>query len=357
MSMLAEHVEVVIGVDTHKHTHTAAVVASSTGAVLAETTVAADPAGYAALIELARAHGELRAWALEGAGGYGAGLATALGVAQELVVELDRPVRSRRRNGAKSDPIDAVRAAREALARAELGQPRSGDERAALQVLLATRRAAVQAAGDARRELHALVVTAPETVRARFRGQGTKAMITTAARLRPHAHTEQVHVFAAMSALRALARRIHTLDTEAEEHQSAIAGIVTAWRPDLLTVCGVGPIVAATILAAWSHTGRFRHEGAFASLAGTAPIPASSGQTQRHRLNRSGDRQLNRAVYTVVITRLRHDPDTRAYAARRRSEGKTDREIRRCLSRYITRQLFRHLEHPPAATTNIPDAA
>ena len=120
--------------------------------------------------------------------------------------------------------------------------------------------------------------------------------------------------------------------------------IIRSWRPDLLEF-GVGPIVAATVLCAWSHPGRIHSEAAFAMLAGVAPIPANSGQvTNRHRLNRSGDRQLNRALHTIVLTRLRLDPSTRAYADRRRAEGKTDREIKRCLKRYIARQLYRHLE-------------
>jgi transposase len=137
---------------------------------------------------------------------------------------------------------------------------------------------------------------------------------------------------------------------EAAEHEKAIRAIVVSWRPDLLALTGVGPIVAGTVLTAWSHAGRCRDDGAFAMLVGTAPIPASSGKTVRYRLNRSGDRQLNRAVYTVVITRLRRDPATRAYAERRRAEGKTDREIRRCLGRYVTRQLYRQLETAPPTT-------
>src|SRR4051794_2650546 len=157
--MLAELVDVVIGVDTHKHTHTAAVIVVNTGAVLAQATVSADPSGYEALLELAAEHTEhagqrrLRAWAMEGSGGYGAGLAAHLAEHNEFVVELDRPARAARRAGAKSDPIDAVRAAREALGRTVLAQPRTGPERAALQVLLTTRRAAVQAATDGQRQL------------------------------------------------------------------------------------------------------------------------------------------------------------------------------------------------------------
>jgi transposase len=124
---------------------------------------------------------------------------------------------------------------------------------------------------------------------------------------------------------------------------------VRSWRPDLLQLTGVGPIVAATVLTAWSHPGRCRDDAAFAMLAGVAPIPASSGKTVRHRLNRSGDRQLNRALHTVVLTRLQRDERTRAYAGRRRAQGKTDREIKRCLKRYIARELYRRLETPPLA--------
>ena len=173
MSMLAELVEVVIGIDTHSETHTAAVVEVATGGVLARATVTADPDGYAELVTLAEQHPGLRAWAMEGSGGYGAGLARHLADAGEWVVELDRPQRPARRAGAKSDPIDAERAARDALARTRLAAPKTGPERAALQMRLTARRMAVQAATDAQRQLLAMVITAPEVVRARFRGQST----------------------------------------------------------------------------------------------------------------------------------------------------------------------------------------
>jgi transposase len=343
--MLAELVEVVIGVDTHKHTHTAAVLATATGAVLATVTVTADPDGYAQLVALAEQHPGLRGWAMEGSGGYGAGLARHLAAAGELVIELDRPVRPARRAGAKSDPLDAERAARDALARTRLAQPKTGAERAALQMRLTARRAAVEAATDAQRQLHALVITAPEPVRARFRGQSTRSMITTALRLRATAADAETST--ARAVLRDLARRIRVLETEALGHERAIRALVRTWRPDLLDLPGVGPINAATILTAWSHPGRCRNEGAFAMLAGAAPIPASSGTTVRYRLNRSGNRQLNRALHNIALSRLRHDPATRAYADRRRTQGKTDRDIKRCLKRYIARQLYRQLETAP----------
>ena len=349
MSMLAELVEVVIGVDTHSQTHTAAVLDARTGAVLAGATVTADPDGYAELVALAEAHSGLRAWAMEGTGGYGAGLARHLADADELVVELDRPKRPTRRAGAKSDPIDAERAARDALARSRLAQPKTGPERAALQMRLTARRAAVEAATAAHRQLLAMVITAPEVVRARFRGQTTRAMIATAAALRPSVSSADVEVVTALTVLRELARRIRFLEAEALGHEKAIRAIVRSRRPDLLELDGVGPIVAATVLTAWSHPGRCRDDAAFAMLGGAAPIPASSGKTVRYRLNRSGDRQLNRALHTVALCRLQRDPRTRAYAERRRAEGKTDREIKRCLKRYIARELYRRLETPPAA--------
>jgi transposase len=348
MSMLAELVEVVIGVDTHTDTHTAVVLAVDTRAVLATATVSADADGYAQLVALAENHGGLRGWVMEGAGGYGAGLARHLHERGELVVELDRPQRPARRHGAKSDVIDAERAARDALARVRLAAPKTGGQRAALQMLLTARRAAVEAAGDAQRQLRALVITAPEQVRARFRGQTTHQMLITATRLRPHLHAGEVEVGTALSVLRALARRSTALTQEAGEHERAITAIVRSWRPDLLELPGVGPVTAATVLAAWSHPGRCRSDAAFAMLAGAAPIPASSGKTVRYRLNRCGDRQLNRALHTIALSRMRYHQPTRDYTDRRRAQGKTDREIRRCLKRYLARQLYRQLETPPA---------
>jgi transposase len=347
MAMLADTVELVIGVDTHKHTHTAAVVVAATGAVIAQATAAATPAGYRQLLALAEQQPGQRVWAIEGTGGYGAGLTRFLSANHEQVVELDRPKRTVRRHGAKSDPLDATRAAREALGRDQLAQPRAAGHRAALSVRLAARRSAVQAATDAQRQLQALVVAAPDALRGRLRGLTTVRLVSTCARLRQRADRDP-ETAATVASLRALARRIQLLNTEIAEHTRAITTLVRAWRPDLLTRTGVGPIVAAIVLCAWSHPGRCRSDAAFAMLGGAAPIPASSGQTVRVRLNRSGDRQLNQALHLVVLTRLRYDPATRAYAQRRQAEGKTNREIRRCLVRYVARQLYRLLEAQPA---------
>jgi len=284
MTMLAEVVDVVIGVDTHKHTHTAA-----NGASVDEITIDTDLEGYASL--------------------------------------------------------DAVRAGREALAREHLAQPRSAGERATLAVRLAARRSAVDASTVAQRQLGSLITASPEVIRSKFRGRSTAAAIASAARLRLSG-TWDLETRTYAEALRDLARRIQAMRAEAAAHDKAILATIRAWRPDLVDQPGIGPIVAATFLCAWSQTGRCRNEAAFANLAGLAPVPARSGLTTRHRLNRSGDRQLNRARHVVAMQRMRNDPTTRAYVERRRSEGKTEREVRRCLKRYIARQLYRQLEQP-----------
>jgi transposase len=290
-------------------------------------------------------HDGPRAWAIEGTNSYGAGLTRFLRERGEWVIELDRPNRTARRGGKKSDPLDAVRSAREALGRSDLGEPRAMGARAALGVLLSARRSAVEARTAAQRQIHALSVAAPESLRTRFRGKTGHQVVTIAARLRTNP-AQDAETKTTVRVLRALAKRVLELEAETKEHEREMAAIVRAWRPELLEECGVGPVVAATVLCAWSHSGRFRSDGAFASLAGVSPIPASSGMTVRHRLNRRGDRQLNRALHVVVINRIRHDDATKAYVERRRAEGKSDREIKRCLKRYVARQLFRQLESP-----------
>ena len=196
-------------------------------------------------------------------------------------------------------------------------------------------------------QVFSLVIAAPEPIRARFRGQKLAAMLNTAANLRVHSSWD-VETTSTVVALRSLARRAHAMLKEAREHQKAILVIIRSWRPDLLEEFGVGPIVAATVLCAWSHPGRIHSEAAFAMLAGVAPIPANSGQvTTRYRLNRYGDRNLNTALHTVVQSRIQYQQATRDYVARRTAEGKTSREIKRCLARYVARDLYRKLEREP----------
>lgn len=347
MTSLTEIAEIVIGVDTHVDTHTAAIVETATGGVLAEITVPTTVSGYQDLMDLAEEHSPLRVWAIEGTGGHGAGLARLLGRESEVVIELDRPQRAKRRHGAKSDALDAVRAAREAMARRHHGTPRTGRQRQALSVLLAARRSAVTAATAAQRQVFSLTIAAPEPVRAKLRDRKLAEMIAIAARFRVQPGWD-LETATTARVLRELARRAQTLQAEADEYEKQIGAIVESWRADLLAEKGVGPIVAATVLCAWSHPGRLRDEAAFAMLAGAAPLPANSGKvTTRYRLNRYGDRQLNRALHTIVLCRQRYDQATKDYTARRTTEGKTPREIRRCLKRYVARDLYRLLENPP----------
>jgi transposase len=343
MSMLADQVDAVIGVDTHKATHTAAVVAP-TGAVAAHLTVSSDAPGAKRVLAFARRHAPARrVWAIEGTGSFGAGLTAYLLGQGEWVVEIDRPRRPARRDGAKSDELDAVRAAREALSREHLAQPRRRGSREALRVLLVTREGAVVERTRAVTALQALVVNAPERLRDQLRHLGTRELVPRCARLRS-GPTQSLEHRATITALRSTARRALACEAEAADLESALEAIVQQERPELLAESGVGVITAAAILNVWSHAGRIRSEAAFAMLGGVAPIPASSGQTVRHRLNRTGDRQLNRALHTIVLSRLQHDAETRVYAARRRAEGRSDREIRRCLKRFVARGLFRLLE-------------
>lgn len=344
MGILAEQVDHVIGVDTHRDSHSASIVATGTGAVVLGRTVSADAFGHKRLLRFAKLHAKgRRAWAIESSGSFGSGLATFLLAHGEWVVEVERPVRPARRNGAKSDELDAVRAAREALTREHLAQPRRRGDREAVRVLLVTRRGAMRARTKAINHLKALIVTSREELRHQLRRHDTDELIARCARLRTLPSHSNEHR-ATVIALRHTARRILILEAEANDLESEIEQLVKANVPWLLEQIGIGPISAAQLFCSWSHPGRLRSDAAFAMLAGAAPIPASSGQTIRYRLNRAGDRQLNCALHTIVLTRLKHDPATRAYATKRAAEGKTPREIKRCLKRYVARRLFRLLE-------------
>jgi transposase len=261
----------------------------------------------------------------------------------EIVIEVDHPKRAARRNGAESDPLDAIRAAREAVARPRVGSPRSGGDRQALSVLLAARRPAINASTDAQLQVFSLVIAAPKPIRARFRGQKVAAILNPAAKLRVHPKWD-VETTSTVVAPNTGWSRAHAAERSPRtgagnpgHHPQLAAGPARG--------VGVGPIVAATVLCVWSHPGRIHSEAAFAMLAGVAPIPANRGQvTTGHRLNRYGDRHLNQALHTVVRIRIQYQAATRDYVARRTAEGKTGREINRCLARYVARDLYRLLE-------------
>lgn len=236
---------------------------------------------------------------------------------------------------------------------------RRGD-REALRVLLTTRRNAVTARVQTVNQLKALIVSAPEDLRAQLRHRGTKAQITYCTGLRHRPARSLEHQMTAR-ALRSTAQRLRLLRAEIDALTIDIHKLVTAIAPWLLELPGVGPITAAQVLISWSHAGRWRSEAAFAAQAGASPIPASSGQVTRYRLNRRGDRrgdrQLNQALHIIAVVRLRDDPLTQAYAQRRTAEGKNPREIKRCLKRIIARQLYRLLVRYDQPSVEITRAA
>ena len=342
--MLAEEIDTVIGVDTHKDRHWHALVTAATGGVEASFASSADPAGYRhALAEARRLAPGRRLWAIEGAGAYGAGLRRFLAAQGERVCEAGRPGRRPGRQRAKSDAADAVRAARGVLGGERLRIPRHDGAREALRVLALTRRGAQKARTTAIRQLKALVVTAPDELRERLRDLSLQALLRQCERLRPRAYKDPV-LEATAGVLRALARRAQLAAAEIAEHERAMLAHVRALSPELLDEPGVGTVTGAQLLVSFSHPGRIHGEAAFGRLAGVAPLEASSGKTERHRLDRGGDRQLNHALHTVVLTRQRCDEETKRYIQRRMGEGKSKREAVRCLKRYVGRHLFRLME-------------
>ena len=342
--MLADELDYVLGVDTHRDEHVLAVVTAPAGAVVAGAAAAANGCGYRELLGVAEQHASgRRVWAIEGSGSYGAGLARFLGERGEVVLEVSRTPPTERRLRGKDDTLDAARTARAALAADMLALPRAGERREALRLLLVARRSAVDVRREALSQLRAVIVTAPDGLREQLRGLPLSKLLDRCRRLR-QTRAAGSDELATRLVLRSLARRIEAATSEADELERELLAHVQALAPKLLDEPGVGPIVAAQLLVAWSHPGRLRSEACFARLAGVAPIPATSGQTTRHRLSRGGDRQLNRALHTVILHRRHHDPATKAYIARRLAEGKTSRDAVRLLKRYLARHLYRQLE-------------
>lgn len=348
--------EVVGGVDTHKDTHTAAVL-DTAGRVLGTEQFVTTAAGYRALLSWLRGHGTLLKVGVEGTGVYGAGLTEHLQKENVELVEVDRPDRKTRRFQGKSDPIDAVAAARAALAEVRTGIPKErGGPIDGLRALRVARRDAVDARAQVMKRIKALVVTAPEQLRAQLHSLADRVLITTCAGLRPGVGDPlDIQVadptIATKVALKSLGRRHQQLSDDIAELDALLTPLVAAIAPDLLAKNGVGTEVAGQLLVTvGDNPGRLRSESAFAALTGTSPIPASSGKTNgRHRLNRGGDRQANCALYRVTICRMRWDKRTKAYVERRTTEGLSKKEIIRCLKRYIARELFTDLQAVGAA--------
>jgi transposase len=346
--MLADQLDYIVGVDPHRDSHAIAVVHVVSGAVVFEANVAANSDGYADALRLVDRHGpSRRAFAVEGTGSFGAGLTRFLSGRGERVLEVGR-LRRERRSGGKTDALDAVRAARSVLSQERPATPRAGGERQALQALVAAREGAVNAKRSGLCQLRDLLITTPEPLRSELRPLTRARLLRRLAATRPHVR-QDAELRGSLLALRSIARRVLALTAEERQLAHEIETLTRRLAPQLLD--RVGPHAAAQLVLSWSHQGRIDTEAAFARLAGAAPIPASSGQTVRYRLDRSGDRKLNRALHMILVTRKRSHPATIAYIERRLQQGKTRREANRCLKRYLARNLYRLLEHGPPTTT------
>ncbi len=356
MSIVAHTHPFVIGVDAHARNHALAILACPTGEVIDEGQFPATAAGLQrAIAWVARRTGaDLDTlWVIEGVGTYGARLARAAADAGYSVAEAARMNARANRGVGKSDPLDARRIAQAVLPLevSQLRWPRADDGvRAALKILIASRDHMSGERTSSINALTALVRVADLGIDAR--GSLTARQIATIAAWRTR--EEELATGVARAEAVRLAKRVLAADQELAANSKRMTTLVSSSPArGLLDQPGIGPVTAAVALAAWSHPGRVRSEAAFASLAGVNPIPASSGNTVRHRINRGGDRRLNRALHMAVVTRMRMDPDTRAYVEKRTAEGRTPREIRRCLKRYLARQIYRHLN----AATSSPLAA
>jgi transposase len=331
------------GIDTHGETHVAAVL-DEVGGLLGTESFEANPDGYLALLSWLAGFEVAGKVGVEGTGAYGAGLARFLARAGVEVIEIDRPNRQDRRRTGKSDPIDAVEAARAVLSGRAHGHAKSRDGAVeAIRVLVVAKRSARQARVKALTQMRQLTFTAPDQLQSRIKGLPAPQFIVAAKGLRPTRSADPVTI-ATKASLSSLAHRIGELDNEIAQLDGRITPLLEAHAPDLLNVYGVGIDTAATLLVtAGDNPDRLRSEAAWAHLCGVSPLEASSGKVARHRLNRGGDRQANRALWTIVVSRLASDPETQAYMERRVKEGRSKREVIRMLKRYVAREVYRHL--------------
>jgi len=340
--------DVIGGIDTHQDLHTAAVV-DLAGKVLATKAFATTRAGYRAMLAWFASHGSLVKVGVEATGTYGAGIARHLALAGVPVLEVTGPDRAARRGQGKDDTLDAISAARAALSgqRVQVAKDRSGAIEA-LRVLRTTRKTAVRCRRATLQQLHNTIVAAPDELRDQLRHLTRMRLLRTCAAWRPDTIAYRDATVATKIALRSLARRVLDLGDEIADLDRLIAPLVAELAPGLLALPGVGVANAGELLVtAGQNPERLRSEAGFAMLCGACPIPASSGKTERHRLNRGGDRQANSALHMIVVYRMRRDVRTKAYVSRRSREGLGKREIMRCLKRYVAREVYHVLVPSP----------
>jgi transposase len=344
----ADPAEVVLGVDTHKDAHVAAVL-TTVGVLLATGTFPTTAAGYRQLLAWARGFGPVHRAGVECTGSYGAALTRFLRAEQVTVIEVNRGDRSERRRRGKTDTLDAETAARAVLSGRAIAIAKAGDGHVEmLRMFKQAKASAVKSRSQAINQLKAILVRADPALRESMTGLSNPKLFRRCAELTVSAATDPAT--AAALTLRLLARRILTLTEEINELNDQITTAVQAHAPQLLRRYGVGPdTAAALLLTAGDNPERLNSEASFAALCGVSPIQASSGKTHRRRLNTGGDRQANSALYTITIARLRWDTRTQQYIRRRIAEGKTRREAIRCLKRYIARELYQDIN--PANST------
>jgi transposase len=344
MTMLEAAPGVTGGVDTHLDAHVAAAL-DPLGRLIGTESFAADAGGYKALFAWLEGFGHVTKIGIEGTGSYGVGLTRFLRRRGIEVVEVDRPNRQARRNHGKSDPLDAIEAARAALSgRASgAGKTKRGPVEA-IRVLVVAKRSARQARVKALVQMRHLGFTAPEQLHSRLKGLTVTELVTEGMRFRPTRSTDTVTA-ATKTSLSSLAHRVQALDAEIAELDEKIESLLLATAPDLLALFGVGPDTAAALLvAAGDNPERLHSEAAWAHLCGVSPIPADSGKNAGHfRHHNGGDRQANSALWRIVMVRIAHDPETTAYFERRVKEGRTKRDVIRILKRYVAREVYRYL--------------
>lgn len=332
------------GVDTHLDFHVAAAL-DGIGGLLGIESFEVSEAGYRKLLSWLEGFGAVIRIGVEGTGSYGAGLARFLFDHRIEVVEVDRPNRQLRHRKGKSDPTDAVAAARAALSGQATGIPKTRNGPVEqMRILLVARRSARDQRIQTLNQIRHLVFTAPGPIRERFLGRPPTAMLTEMAKMRPRPGSSDPVGYVTLVTIRDLARRIKGLDAETKTIRSQLRVLVQEVAPSLLELRGVGAETAAMLLvAAGDNPQRIRSEPAWAHLCGVAPIPASSGKTIRHRLNRGGNRQANSALHRIVISRLSCDDRTKHYLERRLEEGRSRKETIRMLKRYVAREIYKHL--------------
>jgi transposase len=343
---------VVGGVDTHAATHHAVVV-DLLGVLQGSQEFTATAAGYSELLAWLRTHGRVDRVGVEGTGAYGAGLARHLHDKGVSVIEVPRPDRRLRRQKGKSDPIDAEAAARAVLAGTATAKPKlANGSIEAIRAIRVARNGAIKAKTAATNALQALLITAPEPLRAQLRCRSTIKLVEACVGLRPDMARLHEPTQALKLALRSVAHRADALAVEARQLNRQLSALTERAAPATSAVFALGPdTTSALLVSIGDNPDRLRSEGAFAHLCGVAPIPASSGKTNRHRLHRGGDRSANHALHIAVIVRLRYCQRTKAYAARRTADGLSMAEIIRCLKRYLAREVFIALRADYAAIT------